>query len=272
METDICSPLLCTKRIDISGVFTIYQYQSVFDRCIFNIVPQKSFLTMKQIFFLFILGSLGTSLWGQGGVRAGIKLGAGLAGQQFDLEKTEDDYFFTNKVILGKKSESVPAFHVAGFAELDVHKHIGFGAALSVANRGHRLNLGDRFDFERASVSFIYAQIPAYVQARASGFFLNIGPYLGLALGGDIRLKLQKEETLNDPIVWGNDFSADFRRLDVGLRLEAGGSYRNVRFFAGSDIGLLNLMPMALISEIPGISLRNRAFYGGMGYVFSALK
>ena len=154
---------------------------------------------MKQIFVLLILGCLGTSLRGQGGVRAGIKLGAGLAGQQFDWEKAQDDYFFTNKAILGKKSELIPAFHLAGFAELDVHKHIGFGAALSVANRGHRVNLGNQFDFKSAAVNFIYAQIPVYVQARTSGFFLNVGPYLGLALGGNIRRKLQKEETLSDP-------------------------------------------------------------------------
>ncbi|MFN4080052.1 MAG: outer membrane beta-barrel protein [Saprospiraceae bacterium] len=227
---------------------------------------------MKKVFLLLIFACSVMTLWGQVGIRAGIKLGAGLAAQRFEPGQLDEDYFFTNRLALGRKSQWIPAFHIAGFTELDVHKYIGFGAGLSVANRGSRVDLGNQFDFESAGINCIYAQIPVYVQARASGFFLNAGPYVGLALGGGSWRKPFKGGDLRDQIVWGNDFEADLRRMDLGLRLEAGGSYRNVRFFVGTDIGLFDLMPSDWDKEIPGIGLYNQALYCGMGYVFSAMK
>ena len=207
----------------------------------------------------------------QAQVRYGLKVGAGLSGASADFEGGAfQDYVFLNNLIIGDRSELRLAFHLLGFAELDLHKHFGAGLGIKLASRGYRLVPEEgQQDFEDYALRLSYLQLPAYGQFRAGGFYLNLGVYAGMGLTGSTAVTFANEEETNR-LQWGNTFDEDLRRFDFGALIEAGASYRNIRLSIGYQHGLVNLIPSDWQEELPGTSLQNRAYYLSVGYIFSA--
>jgi hypothetical protein len=223
--------------------------------------------TRTFLFFALLL-TLSTAVQAQQ-VRYGMKFGLGLSGISTDVGDFSP-YLFYGEMIVGEENDLRLAFHLMGFAELDLHKNFGLGAGLMLATRGYRIDAEDQQqNFRSFAARPFYVQIPLYGQFRARGFYLNFGPYAGLGLAGNSFRDVFEDEITN-PLRWGNDFDSDLRRFDFGALLEVGASYRNVRLSAGYHHGFANLLPKDWGLEFSGAQWQNRVFYLSAGYIFSA--
>jgi hypothetical protein len=203
-------------------------------------------------------------------VRYGMKAGLGLTGVGTDFGDFSAEYLFQNNMIIGQENDLRIAFHLMGFAELDLHENFGAGAGLLLATRGFRIEAeGMQQNFTSFAARPFYAQIPIYGQFRARGFYLNFGPYAGMGLTGNAIREVSGTEDANR-LEWGNGFDSDLRRFDFGAMLEAGASYRNVRLSAGYHHGFANLIPKDWLQEYGDLKMSNRVYYVSAGYIFSA--
>lgn len=121
---------------------------------------------------------------------------------------------------------------------------------------GHELEL--RYTYH-------YLDIPLYFRYSYKGIFAAVGPYIGVALNGKVKL-ISVDTSLSEKIPIGSDPNSDgIKRMDAGINIKAGYELSNGFFFMLKyGLGLANVEPAVHTTE---------HFYMltmGMGFYFNS--
>lgn len=128
---------------------------------------------------------------------------------------------------------------------------------------GFEINIGNMFSLETAvlfttkgfknkqpdyttKINMLNLEIPInaklYFNVGAIKLFGEVGPYLGIGVGGKIKREFTNGKSTAQNIVWGSE-DGHYKRLDVGLNVGAGIEFFPVQISLQYGIGLVDLGP-----------------------------
>ena len=165
--------------------------------------------------------------------------------------------------------KSKPGFHVGASINLRINDYLTFQPGLNFTTKGV---LGESSLFgitQKSSIQFYYLDIPLNIVANFDiteelGAFVSTGPYAGIGLIGETNVEasgLGVSENVTEPVEWGTDVE----RLDFGLSLGVGLTYKPFLLGINYDYGLANI----LVDAPEGNSIRNKVFRISLGYTLS---
>jgi hypothetical protein len=174
------------------------------------------------------------------------------------------------KTLGEKASNDMKAGLRAGInADFGITNNIHVSAGLFYSGMGTKAtqsgeDMGIKYSYT-ATLSLDYVQVPVYInymtgEAGSNRFFAGVGPYLGYALGGKIKVEDESQK-----VEFGNE-TGKMKRMDLGINVNAGymlsmGIYARAFY----SMGLVNYQGNGNSDN----SLKNSSFGLTLGYNFS---
>jgi len=158
-------------------------------------------------------------------------------------------------------------FHVGGIVEFSKNEMFCFESGLLFTTKGFE---NEEYN-EVTKMNIYYLEIPANIKAS---FFISkikvfgtVGPYLAMALAGNIRTEItvNNETTVNENnIKWGSGDNKDLQRYDGGLNFGAGIQVYAIMVSVSYGLGILNISP----TNDDGMRIKNTNIAVSLGYKF----
>jgi hypothetical protein len=195
-----------------------------------------------------------------------------LAGPTFSKVKSNDGVVGSEEYSGGRKA-GINFGVLAGF---EVYKNIQIQSGLMLVTKGYKIKeeySSDLSSFELNRLTYLEVPILAkysYEIIDDLKVFGAFGPAIGIAIGGkwieyDIEngKKIEEEEY---KIRFGKSSGSDvyYKRLDLGLLMQAGVSYKNINALLFVRPGLNNFL-----ADDEGFYFKNRVFGFSFGYTFN---
>jgi len=139
----------------------------------------------------------------------------------------------------------VPTFQAGVVLDFGLTENIAIQSGISLQGKGYRTEDAILGQTIKTKADVFYLQVPAHLLYKGNGFFIGVGPYVGVAVSGNYRTEfLGKKETRTIKI--GDTNNDDLTPLDIGLGAQV-----------GLNIGLFALVP-DMILDSPTWFLKNR--------------
>ncbi len=176
------------------------------------------------------------------------------------LEKDDDDTYSDDY-------KMKPGFHAGLGVEIPVSEAIALEVGALMTTKG--LKIKDEIfgvDYS-ATLNTLYLDIPVLLKpyfevAEGTKIFGAVGPYVGLGLAGNLKVKAAGE-TDTESLDWGNDEDKDdFKRLDFGLSIGGGIEIKGLQVGVSYGLGLANISPYS----DDGYKSQNRVLAISVGY------
>ena len=115
-----------------------------------------------------------------------------------------------------------------------------------------------------------------YLVSDEFKIYAGLGPVIGIAVGGKYVAKVKwtedggkdSDKEIENVSFGSNEDRDDFKRLDLGLMIQAGVQYDQFKFGFFYDQGLMNISPYSK----NGYTVKNRAFGLSVAYVIDLEK
>ncbi|GHT24691.1 hypothetical protein FACS189430_10050 [Bacteroidia bacterium] len=193
----------------------------------------------KKIFFVTAL-----AVFAAGAVQAEVKLGPRMG------------FTFTNAYGSGIDTRLRMGIQIGVVADFALNDVFSIQPGVVYSQQGVKLKLQnidpeDEWDVEYTDrIRLNYVQIPVYAQFTVSKFYIQAGPYLGIATSGNS--KLAEGNTFGsgflsafgqadeEKIKFGNE-RGQINRFELGLGFGAGFAFKVVQLGVNYNLGLTNL-------------------------------
>lgn len=155
------------------------------------------------------------------------------------------------------KVNSKAGIMLGGLFDVPIAKNSYIEAGLVYDMKGLKLS-GQELELR---YTYHYLDIPVYFKYRYKGIFAAAGPYLGLAVGGKVKV-ISVDTSLSEKIPIGSDPDSDgIKRLDMGINIKAGYELPVGVFFSLQyGFGFANVEPALHTIE------HHNVFTVGIGY------
>jgi hypothetical protein len=167
--------------------------------------------------------------------------------------------------------------HFSAFLNKPISEKFALQAGLSYTDRGFNTVEQDFFTITASSFRLFYLDLPINAVLKLplgnGKVLLGGGPYLGYALGGNVKMNIidlvstdpEKEEKRE--LSYGNKTSDDFKKTDIGFTFLTGYQFRkglllNINYAQG----IQNILPKEQTNN--GEKAINLAFHFCVGYEF----
>ena len=135
--------------------------------------------------------------------------------------------------------KTIVGFNVGVISEFNLKGNLFLQPALLFSAKGSKYSVLE----EEMTITPSFIEIPVNAMYKfgsgSTKFFLNAGPYFGLAIGGKTKSGGESAD-----IKFGSGESNDMKRFDFGLNLGAGIEIKNFLISAHYGLGLANLAPV----------------------------
>lgn len=151
------------------------------------------------------------------------------------------------------------------FSTTSVQNHFGVDIGVGIGTKGGKFKYTDG----TAKETFWYFEIPVLARydqtMNDGGFFVALGPYYAIALGGQY-----KDRDIKQKLKFGSGSDADYRRGDWGIATRAGYKLKSHPISIGltADIGLRNIDP----AGNNDVRIKNQLLGLQVGYAFGFKK
>ena len=166
-----------------------------------------------------------------------------------------------------------PGFHVGIIVQIPKSGLVSFETGLIFSTKGFIIKHEEWYlagvDIDKTSMNLYYLDIPMLAKFSFEVgeviIFAEAGPYLGIGLTGNWKVKKSGEEAVSEKIEWGSEDDDFFKRLDYGLTFGVG-----VVLFEALQLGVYHDLGLANISTYTddGTFIKNRVFRFTVGYRF----
>ncbi len=161
--------------------------------------------------------------------------------------------------------ESRVGFQIGAIADLPITEEFSIRPGVLFSSKGYKEQLDSPGFDEDFKVVVNYLEIPVsanyqFAVGEGFGIDLNIGPYIGLALGGESKIG-DDDESLN---IGNDEEDDDVRGFDFGFNFGGGVEYQNISLGLNYALGLYNLTP----GGGDDVRIKNRVFSITLGYFF----
>jgi len=159
-----------------------------------------------------------------------------------------------------------PGFQVGFVVDIPVVGDLlSIQPGLLFAQQGARLNFELFGEDIKSTISINYLQMPINAQlgfgiGNDARILLQAGPYLGFALGGNVRAEVLGE-TVTEDIEFGSG-PEEMNRFDLGVGFGAGVQFGRIQVGVGYNLGFANL------SNEEGTTSRNNGLALTVTYLF----
>lgn len=169
--------------------------------------------------------------------------------------------------------------HIGALIGFNLSDNISLQTGLLISTKGVKEVYEDKWEKEIYKINLTYLEVPLLVSYNYEinddfKIYGGLGPVLGVAIGGKYIYKyIDKEDGESDKdvekISFGNNEIRDgFKRLDVGLMVQAGAQYDKYRLGLFFNHGLLN---QSNFTE-NGRKIKNKVFGISAAYVIDLKK
>lgn len=211
--------------------------------------------------FLFLFLHAPTA---QAQYRLGVKAGVQLSDMQY--QGTSDIFFYS--VVHQRKSTPKLSFAAGAVVLYDLKKNLTLSAEVQLGGRGYGAEAPDSLkDFRSFDAWLWYLQVPLTCNVRWQGFSFGAGPYMALGLSGKSRTIFEQSQEQSQTTRYGNNSSGDYRRLDAGLCVQVGYSFRNIQLSVSYQLGLTNSIPK-YFTDVFDVSSKHRVVNVSAAYFF----
>jgi hypothetical protein len=99
----------------------------------------------------------------------------------------------------------------------------------------------------KTDYNFWYLDIPVLlnlkIPIKKSGLFIEIGPYAGIGLSGNVKYYENTNEPFNekDKVIWGNNEDAVLKRMEYGITGGAGAEINRFKFGLSYTYSMRNI-------------------------------
>lgn len=172
--------------------------------------------------------------------------------------------------------------HIGILFGFNAGEKVSLQTGLLLSTRGFKIVEEDRYEKEVEKINLSYIEVPflvSYNHKIKDNFkvYGGVGPVLGVAIGGkDIEIYTDKEDSRKseksvDKMYYGNHYNDDFKRLDLGLMVQAGVQYDKYKLGLFFNHGLLNISSNNYF-EIGRVIQKNKVFGISVAYVIDLKK
>jgi hypothetical protein len=149
------------------------------------------------------------------------------------------------------ENKSLSAYHAGVVVEFGFGGNLGLGTGLQFsAKGGKRVFTGTVLNVpytRTRNVMPMYLQVPLTLHFRSGGFYASAGPYVGFAVVGKTKTKIEYGGDSNEEsedLGFGDEEGKDFSQIDYGAAFELGYEFfGNLRLSASYQLGLANILP-----------------------------
>ncbi|MCW5921415.1 MAG: PorT family protein [Saprospiraceae bacterium] len=186
-----------------------------------------------------------------GQTRFGVKAGVSLADMplSFDYQNVLG-LIEVQGVATRLETKWLPTYHAGFVTEFWLSSKFGIGTGLHLNVKGSERE----FRGEVLNVPFtrtrklmpMYLQLPLSFAFRAEGLYMGAGPYIGYAVGGNVKIKTTSNGSSSsgsEKLKFGDEINDDLTKLDYGLGFEMGYELVGVRLSLSYNLGLANVLP-----------------------------
>ena len=180
----------------------------------------KKLILFSVLILIFFKNSTGQSLWIQTGFSSAT---AEHSYQEIDIM---DDKIFKS------------GFQAGTMLEFPINKLFSVIPGFVLQTKGHSQGEKDPISQInwKTDYNFWYFDIPVLlnlkIPIKKSGLFIEIGPYAGVGLSGNVKYYENTNEPFNeiDKIKWGNNEDAVLKRVEYGIMGGAGAEINRFKF------------------------------------------
>lgn len=155
------------------------------------------------------------------------------------------------------ENKSLPAYHAGVVVEFGFGGNFGLGTGLQFSAKGGKREFTGtvlNVPYVRTrNVMPMYLQIPLTLHFRNGGFYAGAGPYIGFAVAGKTKTKIEYGEDSNEEsedLEFGDEKDKDFSQIDYGAGFELGYEFfGNLRLSASYQLGLANILAADAVDE-----------------------
>lgn len=212
---------------------------------------------MNKKLYVLILATVLTASYAQAqfsyGVRAGLNISTVVEEDNIDRSV----YYYYDVETKFKKG-----FHIGAVGEYEINKSFAVQPAILFTTLGWKRDINASFFSgfsegyeENQTIYFNYFQIPVnalYKSGRGkTKFLLQAGPYLGYALNGKIKKKIDVGFFADDEeekLEFGSN-DDEWNRIDYGFGLGVGLQFNNIQASIGCNVGLKDFDNHKLVSR-----------------------
>lgn len=210
-------------------------------------------------------------------VRFGLTAGYNHAIMAFSEEYIDLLEFVGNEDL---EPKPLPAYHVGATVEFGLGPSLGINTGVRVDARGVRQVYGGTVlnvpYTETRSVAPLYLRVPLSLTFRQRGLYLSAGPYIGYALAGKIKTKIESAGASSEgseDIDFGNEEGNDLSPLDYGAQFELGYEFfEHLRVGLQYNLGISNTLPADVVETWDDlgaqISAKNRGFGVSLTFLY----
>ena len=142
--------------------------------------------------------------------------------------------------------------HIGALIGFNLADNISLQTGLLLSTKGFKAKDEDRYEKEVYKTNLAYLEVPVlasynYEIKNDIKVFAGLGPVLGVAIGGKFKNNYvdkddhSENEKESEKIKFGSSEDDNFKRIDLGLMIQAGVQYDKYKFGLFYNAGLLNL-------------------------------